>query len=59
MCSSQTVKIIDERSGFALDQVVEFTPYRKKDYIYVDNGIVSRPVLKQYVRFIDANGKPI
>ena len=59
MCSSQTVKIINEKSGFALDQVVEFTPYRKKDYIYVDNGIVSRPVLKEYVRFINSEGKLI
>ena len=59
MCSSQTVKIIDERSGFALDQVVEFTPYIDDDYIYVSVGKISRKVLKEYVRAIDSNGKLI
>ena len=59
MCSSQTVKIINEKSGFDIGQVVEFTPYMDDDYIYVSVGKISRKVLKEYVRSIDANAKLI
>ena len=57
--STNTVQIINEKSGFEIDQVVEFTPYIDDNYIYVSVGKISRKVLKEYVRSIDSNGKLI